>query len=267
MKNLWQSLAGKNANQTAIGRQFQGSKLAIVFNDTHFGFEDVVVCNKALNLIKDLKPDVIVANGDLVDFYDVSSFVKTPGREKGLQREIDLAVDYLKKCREYSPNADIHFNKGNHEDRLTKYLGGTSPALANLNCLTFESLFKADEIGLEIHGAEGFLLNKNFLIKHGTRISKHATMSAKAEWESHLMSGISGHVHRRGMFEVTAQGGDFVWIENGCLCTLDPAKIDYVSAKPNWHHAITLIEFTSTKYHADLIRINDRKLYYNGKFY
>ncbi|MCA8938790.1 MAG: hypothetical protein KDB07_03230, partial [Planctomycetes bacterium] len=49
-------------------------------------------------------------------------------------------------------------------------------------------------------------------------------------------SGISGHTHRLGIHYRTTLAGTKFWIENGCLCNLDP---DYTHGQPDWQHGFT----------------------------
>ena len=66
------------------------NKIAII-GDLHIPFEDLTSLNKALCILKEEKPDVIVVNGDLLDCWEISRFDKVPSFSKLIKEEIALA--------------------------------------------------------------------------------------------------------------------------------------------------------------------------------
>lgn len=239
-------------------------KLAVVINDLHVPFQDKRVLGQVLRFIREVQPDTVILNGDILDAYSLSTFVKSSKRRVTLADEINAAKTVLKDIREAAPNAVVHFTEGNHETRLRRYLDSNSPALATLPCLRWESLLGLDDLGIQWHGTEGFKLNRSFLVLHGDRVSKHAGATARMEFERHLVSGISGHTHRAGRHDVVGHSKDFHWVENGCLCELNP---EYISGKPNWQQAISLVEYNRDRTHVRLIPILGRKLIVDGVNY
>lgn len=86
----------------------------VVISDIHFPYQDDKAIKAALDFIKTNPVDTIILNGDILDFYDVSSFDKEPDRINSLQKEIDMAQKFFKKLRTIKPDARIVFIKGNH---------------------------------------------------------------------------------------------------------------------------------------------------------
>lgn len=86
----------------------------VVLSDIHFPYQDDKAIKAALNFVKTNPVDTIILNGDILDFYDVSSFDKDPSRINSLQKEIDMAQKFFKKLRTIKPDARIVFIKGNH---------------------------------------------------------------------------------------------------------------------------------------------------------
>lgn len=86
----------------------------VVISDIHFPYQDDKAIKAALDFIKTNPVDTIILNGDILDFYDVSSFDKDPDRINSLQKEIDMAQKFFKKLRTIKPDARIVFIKGNH---------------------------------------------------------------------------------------------------------------------------------------------------------
>ena len=72
--------------------------------------------------LADFQPDQIVIAGDMLDFYELSSFDKDPKRKFCIQDEIDKCYDFLKELKEYCK--EIHFIKGNNLSQLYDNSGG-----------------------------------------------------------------------------------------------------------------------------------------------
>lgn len=86
----------------------------VVISDIHFPYQDDKALKAVYKFLEQHPVDTIILNGDILDFYDVSSFDKDPDRINSLQKEIDLAQKFFKKLRDLSPNSRIVFVKGNH---------------------------------------------------------------------------------------------------------------------------------------------------------
>lgn len=86
----------------------------VVVSDIHFPFQDDNAIKAFFRFLKENTVDTIILNGDILDFYDVSSFDKDPDRINSLQKEINLAKRFFKRLREVAPNSKIIFIKGNH---------------------------------------------------------------------------------------------------------------------------------------------------------
>jgi len=205
--------------------------------DMHVPFEDTTAVNAAFEFVTRIQPDEIILD-ELHDFYACSRFVKDPDRATSLQDELDAVGKHMKELRKRCPNAKITILESNHTDRLQRYLWSEAPALSKLKCLLLPKLMSLSDYEI------GYKPNINhrgvFLSKHGTLIRKHSAYTAHWEFESEGMSGMSGHSHRAGEYNVTKRSGEYTWIEAGCLCSMTP---EYMKSIPNWQHAVGFILF------------------------
>lgn len=200
----------------------------IVMSDIHFPYQDNKAIKAALNFIKTNPVDTIILNGDILDFYDVSSFDKDPARINSLQEEINLAQKFFKKLRDLLPNGRIVFIAGNHDgDRLERYLK-KHPELYSLDALKLPNLLGLDKHNIEFYRDE-FRLGSLKII-HGDIVRKFSGYTARAELEKHDTSGISGHSHRLSCYYYRTPERYLAWYECGCLCQLNP---EYIKS-PNW---------------------------------
>ena len=205
---------------------------AVVYGDTHFPFQDDAALSVVLSLIKDVKPDVVLHVGDLVDAWQISRFDHDPTRRDTLQDNIDQARQHLHQVAQVSPKSKRVLLEGNHESRLTRsiwQLDGAQREFAKLRvfqkAMTWPRLLELDAIGWkfvpEREQSRTPILPK-LVTKHGTVVRKFAGMTAKGEWEKYGKSGLSGHTHRLGWFTHRDHNGRANWAETGCTCLLDP---------------------------------------------
>ena len=200
----------------------------VVLRDILFPYQDDKALKAVYKFLEQHPVDTIILNGDILDFYDVSSFDKDPERVNSLQKEIDLAQKFFKKLRQLAPNARIVFIKGNHCSRLERYLK-KHPELYSLDALKLPNLLELDKFNIE-YKDKGFKLGSLKII-HGTIVRKYAGYTARAEMEKHDCSGISGHVHRLSCYYYRTPERYLAWYESGCLCDLNPEYVD----NPNWN--------------------------------
>lgn len=117
----------------------------VVISDIHYPYQDDKAVKCVLHFIQNNDIDTIILNGDILDFYDVSSFDKEPDRINSLQREINITARLFKKLRDIKPKARIVFIKGNHENRLERYLK-KHPELYSLDVLKLPNLLNLKKI-------------------------------------------------------------------------------------------------------------------------
>lgn len=212
--------------------------IVIIGSDIHIPFQDNKAVEAFKSYCKEIQPSAIVLNGDVLDFYKLSRFVKGEGRNP--YEEISECQELLKSLKEACPNSEIYYVIGNHETRLETYVLNNAPHLASLVEDVF-TIIKTKDIG--VIGCSEVLINDNFICTHGKLLGSKAGMSAMKEIEKHYMSGASGHTHRLAKFLTRKARRKFVWLETGCLCDLNP---EYVQ-DPDWQQGFAVIQFENSK--------------------
>lgn len=204
----------------------------LIVADAHRPYHDQKAWDLMLQVGQVFKPHHLIVNGDLADFYAVSSHSKDPKRVNQLDEEL---VDVNKGLDDLDRLGAVQktFVAGNHEDRLTRYLQDRAPAL--FSSISIPKLFQLDKRG-------GWSYTP---YKSDTKVGKlHIThdvgtagrYAAYKALDTFQHSVITGHTHRMsyvvegnavGEFKLSAQFG---WLG-------DIEKIDYmhkVVAKKNW---------------------------------
>ena len=235
---------------------FDGRFNILSLTDWHVPFHDHKALIAAFKFCETLQPQILVIH-ELHDFYTLSRFDKDPKRLDSLQDEIDQVGKYLELLRNMCPYSRILLLKSNHLDRLRKYLWRQAPALSSLRVLRTPTLLELSRFNVEY--MDDFIY-KGFLFKHGDMARKDSGLTARAEFQKEGMSGASGHTHRLAAHYRRTRGGEYVWLESGCLCRLDP---EYIEGTADWQHGVSLVSFrndVSKKFFATVIPIVDYEI-------
>lgn len=215
---------------------------ALVINDLHFPFQCSRAIEVCLKVTDKFKPDTIFINGDLVDQWEISSFVKNPSKfaKNNLAGEINEARLWLTQLRKRFPLAKIIYIFGNHEYRWLKYIAANARSLSGLRGLTLEDQLDCPKLRIEVINSgnrESSYLWGKLLIGHFDRVAKNSAYTAKALIEDKGISLLQGHVHRGGSHFKRVYDRDIVGYENFCLCDRNPEYVD----RPNWQLGFSLV--------------------------
>lgn len=217
--------------------------------------------------LKRFKTDVLILNGDIVDFYMLSRFLKIGRGPKSLGEEIRITNEkVLEPILKAAGNAKIFWIEGNHEFRLKSFIANmTNGVLDDLPGTSIQDVFHMKERGIKYvdgfttkgpfkgskHGNGVFHLTEHLLLTHGAYTSVHA---AKKTVETVGKSVIYGHVHKEQTWrQKTTFGPDLVGMGAGCLCD-EPEFIKF----PNYTRGFVTGMFNPTtgEWSADHKRIS-----------
>lgn len=202
--------------------------VVIVFSDCHWWPGGQTVGDRALiSLCKELKPAIVIGNGDLIDGaslcrQDPSGWEQVPT----VAEELKAVRERLDEIRAASPRAQHYRTRGNHDtrfDRLLKMNAGEFEGVAGFSL--------ADHIQ-DWPESWSIFINGNTCIKHRYNNGVHAT------YNNTLKGGISmvtGHLHR---LQVTAWGdynGRRYGVDTGTLADPDGAQFNYGEDNPTPH--------------------------------
>lgn len=243
------------------------------YGDVHFPYQDDRALDLLYQIVADLKPDLVACHGDLLDCYSISKYEKRFGHRPPLHEEIAIAKSHFSQVGRLAPKARKLFFKGNHEERLhaeIRRMASRPEALEILRlptvetALTWPALLDLDRLGWEYHDRRYNLFDR-MVLKHGNVVRKWSAYSAKEEHGKYSKSGISGHTHRRGVFEHTDWNGVHAWWEHGCLCDLTPEYVE----DPNWQQGFLVVTWSDDKqsFGVEEVRIHDGETFFRGKLY
>ncbi len=212
----------------------------IVFNDTHFPFEDPVVWEMFLRFVSSFKPDRLHFLGDVMDFEYLSKFVVPAGRLDKLQDDYDHANRRLDELWYASEGCPVDTTEGNHDYRLPKLILNRFRQGSGLRCLRVPVELRFSERNMTWHKANKPYKVGSLWFSHGFIVRPHSAYSARGHMERVGGNIIVGHTHRFGTHYLTDWTRDIEAWENGCMQVLDPP---YVTGKPNWQQGWAVVTF------------------------
>lgn len=255
-------------------RAYEGNDASVHYSDAHFPFHDPRCTNLLLQVIDYVNPRWTFDHGDGLDCTEISKYEKDPHRRVSLQKEIDMQSELCglvhASCRK---DAEHTYLWGNHEDRIRRKIwemcedraSAEVLQLRNLSeAMKLDSLLGIDKLGWDcVPYPEHRVFNDKLLVIHGNTVSKHSAYSAKAEYLRYGKSGLSGHTHRRGVYEHRDYNGFHVWIEMGMLGLI---RNDYVSY-PDWQQGFCVVTWNAdrSEFGPEPVRIHDGVAYFRGK--
>lgn len=236
----------------------------VVGSDFHSWFVDPFALEVFIDTIKMVQPSIVILNGDVFDFPQISRHRQMPGHfHLNLHQEREFGKkQIIKRVREAAPDATIYFLVGNHEYRLVTYLADAAPRLAGLPELEFETFLGIREFELSLVCQSSFLAptanarkldrRDNWLNLFDCYIATHGTSCAKFAADVEMngafrMNGTSGHTHRPQIITSNSLGtGAISWMSTPMLAGFAVGR-DYVSTPSNWNMGFGVVSINPQK--------------------
>jgi len=246
----------------------KGAERVLIISDIHYPYYDREALLCALKYGKDKDVNTIVINGDLIDFWQISSFSKI-GRKMSAADEVQGTREFLYWLRNEFPNCQIVYKFGNHEARWNKYIWSREPELAKLlemeygQNLGLPAMLHCEKLKISIvHEWQWIRLGKLTII-HGHEVSGRfggSVTPARALMNKMKVSAIQGHVHQVDSYTANNGKGEAIsCFATGALCNLDA---DYDgTAKLRCSHGFAYVEMNGDNFKVDNIRIINGEIY------
>lgn len=214
----------------------------MVASDCHYYPGIISTAHKAfVHLIKELKPKIIVMNGDVFDGssasrHDPIGWVQTPT----VKQELEACHDRLNEVESASKSAILHWTWGNHDMRFNTRL--------------------ASQVGDSFKGVQGFNLSDHFprwkfstslMVNEHTMIKHRWHNGIHAVYNNTIKSGtsiVTGHLHSLKVTPWTDYNGTRYGVDTGTLANIDDPSFDYAEDNPkNWRPGFAVLTFWEGK--------------------
>lgn len=238
----------------------------LILSDIHVPYHDPMSLEAAVAYAKKkLKPDIVLFNGDIGDFFTISRWLKNP-KQRDLLGEIEAIRSLLAWIAETFPKARLIYKEGNHEERWNHYLWNKAPELFNIAQCQLEHVIRHDNdnklIGclerLEWVGDQRPVLGGDLPIFHGHELPRGLTNpvnQARGAFLRTIHTCLTAHGHRTSTHaEPDVFHHEIVTWSQGCLCDLAPefARVN------KWNHGFAFEEaFQDKTFQLQNFRITD----------
>jgi hypothetical protein len=204
--------------------------IMLVGSDGHFWPGAAPTAHKAfVRFIRDLKPKIVIANGDVFDGGSISRHPPI-----GWQTVPDV-MDELHACQERmaeienaaGKNCKLCWTRGNHDQRWNTRLATTAPEFCRVHGFALEDHFSS-----RWDHAMAVFVNSDIVVKHRFKGGAHATFN-NALWSGKTV--ITGHLHSQRISPITDYGRTRWGVDTGCLAYIHGPQFAYTESNPsNW---------------------------------
>ena len=231
-----QLIAQKNDVTKALGNIRLGLEngTVIVFSDAHFNGRRTTAFKALLWLIDELKPKVVISNGDAFDGASVSrhpphGWEDTPS----VIQELNACTIGLRDVQEAAGDAKLIFTMGNHDARFSSRLATVAPQFKEVQGFTLEEHFPDWTFCMSC------LVTDQLMVKHRWKGGLHATHNNTV---NSGVSFVTGHLHSAKVTPWTDYTGVRYGVDCGTLAEPFGDQFGYSENSPrNWRSGFAVL--------------------------
>lgn len=213
--------------------------IILVGSDAHIWPGELSTAFKGfIFLIKELKPKIVVLNGDVLDFpriskHDPIEWNKTPTVKQEIEA-VQVALKEIEKCK-----CRRIWTRGNHDLRYETKLSKVAPEYQGLKGTLLQDHFPNWEHTWCLY------INNDVVIKHRFKGGTHATHN-NVIWAGRNI--ITGHLHSAKVTPFDDYNGTRYGVDTGCLADPNSDAFNYSEQNPkNWRSGFAVLTFKGGK--------------------
>lgn len=239
-------------------------KTVVIASDLHDEEMDPFFRRVLVDTIRRVQPDAFCIGGDGLDLPEFGKYSVDP-REWGPTRRIGYMHGFLAELREVSPDMQIDWLEGNHEYRLLRHLGDSTPALKvvleELHGMTVRKLLGLDRYEINYIAKADLAayrerdiskeLGRNYHVYYDCLLVHHFP-----EGRHMGLPGVNGHHHKHiSWSHFSPVFGAYEWHQLGCGHMRDAS---YCSGE-KWHMGFVIanIDTWTRQVNFDYVPVTD----------
>jgi len=220
--------------------------IAIIFSDAHFWPGIRTTAFKGLLwAINELKPHIVIANGDIFDGSSISRHARINwSAVPNVKQELEACQAALKEiedaCEKARHHTQLIWPLGNHDSRFESRLSEAAPQFEGVGGTALKDHFP------KWHPCWSCWLSDNVVVKHRYKGGVHATHNNTV---NSGVTTITGHLHSLKVTPFGDYNGTRWGVDTGTLAEIDgPQFIDYLEDGPvNWRSGFAVITMKDSK--------------------
>lgn len=206
----------------------KGVTRLLILSDIHIPYHDVKALEIALNYGIENKCNGVLLNGDTLDFFQLSRFIKDR-RLRDFAGELELGKQFLESLQVLG--CPIYYKIGNHEERYENYLKTVAPELLGVSNFQLSELLEFGKYGVIEIKSKQLIKAGKLNILHGHEFG-HSFFSpvnaARGLYMRAKANSIIGHHHQTSEHTEKDLTGEVVTTWSlGCLCGLQPEYMPF----------------------------------------
>ena len=218
--------------------------VVLVGSDAHYWPGEPSTAHKAfVKFARDLRPSLIIMNGDAFDGASVSRHPPIGWTElPTVQDELEACQERLDEIQKAKPvKCRTIWTLGNHDQRFETRIATVAPEYANIHGTSLQDHFPEWEPCWSVW-INGDLERDKVVVKHRFKGGMHAPHN-NALWAGCTM--VSGHLHSSKVVPITDYNGTRYGVDAGCLADPDGQQfVDYTEDNPkNWRSGFAALTF------------------------
>lgn len=232
----------------------------VVGSDAHYWPGVISTAHKAfVNVIKEIKPQIVVLNGDLFDGARISRHPRSDwSASPTVKDELQAVSDRVFEIKQAAGNAKVWWCMGNHDMRFEAKLANTVPEFEGVKGFSLQDHFPETPMTISL------FVNRTLMIKHRYHNGVHATFN------NALKSGVSmctGHLHRLQATIYSDYNGTRWGIDCGTLADTNGDHMHYGEDNPMNHcSGFSVLTFRNSRLlHPEFCSVQDEEAFFRGK--
>jgi hypothetical protein len=242
--------ANRDENPNEIKSAFPGrveievkNGRVLIGSDFHIWPGAESTCLRAFKkFVTDLKPSVVILNGDVMDFPKISRHPQNWETAPDPLQEIEAAQDHLNDIVQRCPRgAQKIWTIGNHDRRFEHLIANALPQLKGIKGIHLSDHFAVWQKAMSCM-INFDIESSRTMVKHRLKGGKHATFNNVKEAGTHI---ITGHLHAQNVRSVSDyRGFDLYGFDTGCVADRDHRAFSYHEDAPvDWRSGFGLLTY------------------------
>jgi predicted phosphodiesterase len=231
------------------------AKKVLVMSDVHLPYHDVPAISAAIEYAQNEDIDAILLNGDTLDFYTLSRFIRDP-KARSFAHELLIFQQFIEALGQAFPDAKVYIKLGNHDERYQHYLWTKAGELDGVEEFELKNIIKKRAPEAEVIGDKRIIKLGALNVLHGHEFGQSIFSPvnvARGLFLRGKVSAMQGHNHQTSEHTESNMNGEITTTYSvGCLCNLTPGYLPI----NKWNHGFAIVDVNGQDFHVRNYRIH-----------
>lgn len=236
----------------------KGHRKVAIFSDIHIPYHNIEAITVALDYCKKEKVDALLLNGDILDAFQLSRFVKDP-RKRNFAEELKIMKELIEIFKK-TLKCKVYFKYGNHSERYEHFLFTKAKELIGIEEFELENIIKSRIKDVEVIKDKRIIRLNGLNVIHGHEYTQgvfNPVNVARGLFLRAKTSALQSHSHQTSEHTERDMNGKITTTWSiGCLCELSPAY----SPLNRWNHGFAIVELSNNSFDVKNKRIYENKV-------